>query len=102
MVEDVGTGRDQNPFTQLEGYKLLDKDGAEAGEVGETVYDAPSGVLKYLSINGRAVPADSLKVDHEARTVGVPYPAETVSNAPRLEDPSGEFEGRLRGHYGLS
>lgn len=91
--------RSQNPYTALEGYTLVDASGAEIGKVEETVYDATSDVLKYISANGRAILADGIEVDHETERVRVPYDAETVESAPALEEPSGEFDRALRAHY---
>ena len=92
--------RTQNPYTALEGYTLVDASGTRVGEVEETVYDAASDVLKYISVGGHAVPADGIEVDAAAERVHVPYDAETVRSAPALEDPSGEFDRALREHYG--
>ncbi len=91
--------RSQNPYTELEGYALVDASGAEVGKVEETVYDAVGGVLKYLSVNGRAVLADRIEVDPKAERIRVPYRKEAVESAPALEDPSGEFDRTLRSHY---
>ena len=46
---DEADDRSRNPYTALEGYMVLDDAGDEIGEVEETVYDAVSDVLKYLS-----------------------------------------------------
>ena len=35
-----------NPFTEMEGYEVLDVSGASVGRVEDTVYDAVSNVLK--------------------------------------------------------
>jgi sporulation protein YlmC with PRC-barrel domain len=43
-MERANHGRD-NPYTQLEGYKVHDASGEEVGEIEDTVYDAPSDVL---------------------------------------------------------
>ncbi|MCA1849234.1 MAG: PRC-barrel domain-containing protein, partial [Actinobacteria bacterium] len=34
----------------MEGYTVYDASGERIGEVGETVYDAPSDVLKYVVV----------------------------------------------------
>jgi hypothetical protein len=98
-VEDVEEVRDQNPYTIMEGYGLEDASGTGVGEVEETVYDAVSDVLKYVVVNGRAVPAERIEVYAEVERVRVPYDRETIESAPALEDPSGEFDRALRAHY---
>ena len=97
---DDADDRSQNPYTALEGYIVLDDAGAEIGEVEETVYDAVSDVLKYLSVNGHAVLTDRIEVDPHAELVRVPYDAETVGSAPALQETSGAFDAALRAHYG--
>ena len=100
-VEDVEDARDQNPYTSMEGYKLEDTSGIGIGRIEGTVYDAVSDVLKYVTANGRAIPADRLEVDAENGRVRVPYDRETIESAPALQDPaSGEFDRALRAHYG--
>jgi hypothetical protein len=94
--EDRGA---DNPYTYLEGYRLLDAAGQEIGEVEGTVYDAPSDVLKYVVVGRHAVPADRLEVLAEDRAVLAPYDRETIESAPRMERPSGEFDEALREHY---
>ena len=89
----------QNPYTTIEGYKLYDAAGREVGRVDQTVYDAPSAVLKYLVVNRHTIPADRIEVDIETERVRVPYERETVESAPDPEDPSGEFDRVLRAHY---
>lgn len=90
---------DQNPYTPLKGYKLEDASGIEVGEIEDTVYDAPSDVLKYIVVNGRPILADRIEVDAEEERVRVPYGRETIESAPTLEKPSGEFDRTLRAHY---
>lgn len=92
--------RPDNPYTAIEGYGVYDVGGEKVGDVGTTVYDAPSDVLKYLSVNGRAVPADRIQVDAGGERVTVPYDAETVASAPEMQEPSGEFDRAVREHYG--
>lgn len=89
-----------NPYAQIEGYTIRAADGEEIGAVERTVYDAPSGVLKYVVVNGRPIPADGIEVDHEVRRISVPYSGEKIKSAPALDEPSGEFDERLRQHYG--
>ncbi len=96
-VED--DARDQNPYTTMEGYELLDASGAKVGEIEETVYDAVGDVLKYVVVDGRAVPADRIEVNAEEGRVRAPYRREAIETAPALEDPSGEFDRALRAHY---
>ncbi|MEW6638756.1 MAG: PRC-barrel domain-containing protein [Actinomycetota bacterium] len=92
--------RRNNPYTELEGYTLIDASGAEIGEVERTVYDAVSDVLKYVVVNGRTVPAQRIEVDPENERVTVPYAAETVQSAPEIEEPSGGFDKAVLSHYG--
>lgn len=97
---DEAGDRARNPYTALEGYSLVDASGEKVGEVEETVYDAASDVLKYVSVNGRALLADRIEVDAEEERVRAPYEREVIESAPALEDPSGEFDRTLRAHYG--
>ena len=99
-VEDVEDTREQNPYTAMEGYDLLDASGASVGEVEETVYDAVGNVLKYVIASGRPIPAEGIEVDARNGRVRVPYSKETIESAPDPQDASGEFDQRLREHYG--
>lgn len=92
--------RANNPFTEMEGYTVLDASGAEIGRVEDTVYDAVSDVLKYLVLDGRVIPADGANVDAEAGRVTVPHERSIVESAPRMQDPSGAFDDAVREHYG--
>ena len=98
-MEDAGNMRDKNPYTAMEGYELLDASGARVGRIEETVYDAPSDVLKYVVVNGHPIPADRIEVDTEEERVRTPYERETIESAPALERASGEFDRALRAHY---
>ena len=91
--------RSDNPYTQLEGYSLVDASGEEFGEIEDTVYDAPSDVLKYIVVRGRAIPADQIRVDAEDQRVSVPYDAATIESAPKIEETSGAFDDVVREHY---
>ena len=88
-----------NPYTALEGYEVYDASGEVVGEIEDTVYDAPSDVLKYVVVDGRPIPAEMIDVDVEARRVSVPCDRETVETAPEMEDTSGEFDAAVRAHY---
>ena len=92
--------RTDNPYTAIEGYELQDASGVKVGKVEETVYDAPSDVLKYIIANGHAILADRIEVDVENESVRVPYAREVIESAPVPEDPSGSFDRMLRAHYG--
>ncbi len=91
--------RPDNPYTSLEGYELQDASGTPIGKIEETVYDAPSGVLKYVVANGHSIPADRIEVDAENERVQTPYEKEAIESAPAPEDPSGDFDRALRVHY---
>jgi sporulation protein YlmC with PRC-barrel domain len=91
--------RADNPYTVLEGYGVCDASGTEVGEVDETVYDAPSDVLKYVVVGGRPIPAEAIEVDADRQRVSVPYDRETIESAPELEEPSGAFDEAVREHY---
>jgi sporulation protein YlmC with PRC-barrel domain len=91
--------RADNPYTAMEGYGVYDASGEEIGRVEDTVYDAPSDVLKYVVVNGRPIPADRVEVDAEDQRVSVPYAAATIESAPRIQDPSGAFDDAVREHY---
>jgi sporulation protein YlmC with PRC-barrel domain len=92
--------RAENPYTEMEGYTVYDASGEEIGEVQETIYDAPSDVLKYVVVDGRPIPADSIDVDAGDESVSVPYDKETVESAPRMQETSGAFDAAVREHYG--
>ena len=91
--------RAENPYTEMEGYTVYDASGERFGEVDETVYDAPSGVLKYVVVEGRPIPAESIEVDAGERSLTLPYDRETIESAPQLEEPSGAFDAAVREHY---
>jgi sporulation protein YlmC with PRC-barrel domain len=91
--------RAENPYTEMEGYTVYDASGEEIGEVEETVYDAPSDVLKYIVIDGRPIPAESIDVDAGQRSVSLPYGRETVESAPKMEGLSGAFDAAVHEHY---
>ena len=93
--------RAENPYTEMEGYTVYDASGEEIGEVERTVYDAPSDVLKYVVVDGRPVPAEAIEVDPDERRVSIPFDAETVESAPRMEGVSGAFDAAVHEHYGL-
>jgi sporulation protein YlmC with PRC-barrel domain len=88
-----------NPYTAMEGYTVYDASGTEVGEIEDTVYDAPSDVLKYVVVDGRPIPAESVDVDAAARRVFIPYDRETVESAPEMEEPSGAFDEAVHEHY---
>jgi sporulation protein YlmC with PRC-barrel domain len=92
--------RASNPFTQMEGYEVLDASGASVGRVEDTVYDAVSNVLKYVVVAGRPIPADSVDVDAEAERVTVPHERSTIETAPEMQELSGAFDDAVREHYG--
>ncbi|CAA9459625.1 MAG: hypothetical protein AVDCRST_MAG37-3558 [uncultured Rubrobacteraceae bacterium] len=91
---------ENNPYTALEGYELVDASDAPFGKVDSTVYDAPSDVLKYIIADGHTILADRIEVDVEHERVKVPYSREAIETAPAPEDPTGEFDSVLRAHYG--
>ncbi len=91
--------RADNPYTQMEGYGVYDASGEEVGRIEDTVYDAPSDVLKYFVVNGRPIPADRVEVDAEGQRVSVPYDAAAVESAPPMEEPTGAFDDAVREHY---
>jgi sporulation protein YlmC with PRC-barrel domain len=92
--------RASNPFTEMEGYEVLDASGASVGRVEDTVYDAVSNVLKYIVVAGRPVPAEDVSVDAEAERVTVPHGRSTIETAPEMQDLSGAFDDAVREHYG--
>ena len=92
--------RASNPFTALEGYRVIDASGANVGRVEDTVYDAVSNVLKYIVVAGRPIPADDVSVDAEAERVTVPHGRSTIETAPEMQDLSGAFDTAVREHYG--
>ena len=96
---DEANHRADNPYTALEGYEVRDASGEVVGEIEDTVYDAPSDVLKYVVVDGRPIPAELIDVDADAQRVAVPRDRETIETAPKMEDPSGEFDAVVRRHY---
>ena len=91
--------RPDNPYTQLEGYRVDDASGEEVGEIEDTVYDAPTDVLKYVVVRGCPIPAERIEVDAEDQRVSVPYNARTIETAPQMEDLSGAFDEAIHEHY---
>jgi sporulation protein YlmC with PRC-barrel domain len=88
-----------NPYTQLEGYRVNDASGEEVGEIENTVYDAPSDVLKYIIVRGRPIPAERVEVDAADQRVSVPYDTRTIESAPQMEKTSGAFDRAIHEHY---
>jgi sporulation protein YlmC with PRC-barrel domain len=91
--------RAENPYTEIEGYTVYDASGERFGEIEETVYDAPSDVLKYVIVGRHPIPAESIDVDPGRQSVSVPYARETVETAPEMEELSGAFDAAVREHY---
>ena len=91
--------RSDNPYTQLEGYRVYDASGEEVGEIEDTVYDAPSDVLKYVVVGGRTIPAEQIEVQVEGQSVSVPYDAATIESAPEIARFSGAFDEAVHEHY---
>jgi hypothetical protein len=83
----------------MEGYIVYDASGREIGVIEDTVYDAPSDVLKYVVVDGHPIPAESIDVDAREKSVSLPYAAETVESAPQMEELSGAFDLAVHEHY---
>ena len=98
IIERVND-RSDNPYTYMEGYKVIDAAGEEVGEIEETVYDAPSDVLKYVVVMGRPIPAERIEVDAAGQRASVPYDATAIESAPRMKEPSGAFDESVHEHY---
>jgi sporulation protein YlmC with PRC-barrel domain len=96
---DEADHRAENPYTEMEGYTVYDASGEKIGEVEDTVYDAPSDVLKYVVVDGRPIPAESIVVDAGEERISLPYDRETVESAPEIEKLSGAFDAAVREHY---
>jgi hypothetical protein len=75
---------------------LFAHDPFREGKVEETLFEAASALLKYVLVNGHAVPASEIEVNTEEGRVRVAYEGEIIEFAPILEDPSGEFDRTLR------
>src|SRR5215210_8271424 len=88
-----------NPYTQLEGYRVYDASGEEVGRIEDTVYDAPSDVLKYVVVKGRIIPAERIEVHVEGQSVSVPYDAKTIESAPHIGHFSGAFDHAVHKHF---
>jgi sporulation protein YlmC with PRC-barrel domain len=91
--------RSNNPYTQLEGYRVYDASGEVVGKIDDTVYDAPSDVLKYVVVRGRIIPAEQIEVHVEGQSVSVPYDAETIESAPHIAHFSGAFDEAVHKHF---
>jgi len=91
--------RYDNPYTQMEGYRVLDSSGEEVGEIEDTVYDAPSDVLKYIVVRRRPIPAEGIEVDAAGQRASVPYDSATIDSAPKMEAFSGAFDEAVHEHY---
>jgi len=91
--------RSDNPYTEMEGYRVLDSAGDDVGEIEDTVYDAPSDVLKYIVVRGRPIPAEGIEVDAAGQRARVPYDSETIESGPRMEHFSGAFDEAVHEHY---
>ena len=98
IIERVND-RSDTPYTYMEGYKVIDVAGEEVGEIEETVYDAPSDVLKYVVVGGRIIPAERIEVHVEGQSVSVPYDARTIESAPHITHFSGAFDQEVHEHY---
>ena len=99
-MQDRGNDAD-NPYAAMEGYTVYDSSGAEIGRVENTIYDAPSDVLKYVVVNGRPIPAEDVTVDAHDESVSVPFDRGTFETAPKMQPLSGEFDATVHEHYGL-
>jgi sporulation protein YlmC with PRC-barrel domain len=99
-VLDRGNDAD-NPYAAMEGYSVYDASGAEVGRVEDTIYDAPSDVLKYVVVAGRPIPAELVEVDPDAERVSLPFDREIVETAPKMQPLSGEFDAAVHEHYGI-
>jgi hypothetical protein len=98
-IMERANDRSDNPYTYMEGYKIIDAAGEEVGEIEASVYDAPSDVLKYVVVMGRPIPAERIEVDAAGQRASVPYDATTIESAPRMKEPSGAFDESVRDHY---
>ena len=97
---DRGNDDFNNPYTEMEGYRVFDTAGEPVGRIEDTIYDEVSDVLKYVIVDGRPVPAEDISVDAENERVTIPFDAATVDSAPRLEHFSGAFDDAVHEHYG--
>jgi hypothetical protein len=59
-------------------------------------------LLKYVVVDGRPIPAESIAVDPDEQRVSIPFDRETVESAPRMESFSGAFDDAVHEHYGLA
>jgi len=78
---------------------LFAHDPFREGKVEETLFEAASALLKYVLVNGHAVPASGIEVNAEEGCMRVAYEGEIIESTPILEDPSGEFDRELHAHY---
>jgi hypothetical protein len=60
---------------------LFAHDPFREGKVEETLFDAASALLKYVLVNGHAVPASAMEVNAEEGCVRVAYEGEIIESA---------------------
>ena len=89
-----------NPYTQLEGYRVKDASGEEVGEIEDTVYDAPSDVLKYVVVRARPIPAERIEVHVEEQTHLGPLRRGNHRVGAGDGGNLGAFDDAVREHYG--
>ena len=61
---------------------LFAHDPFRESRVEETLFDAASALLKYILVNGHAVPASGMEVNAEEGCVRVAYDGEIIESAP--------------------
>jgi hypothetical protein len=52
-------------------------------------------------VDGRPIPAEAIEVDPDARSVFVPFDAETIESAPKMGEISGAFDAAVHEHFGM-
>ena len=77
---------------------LFAHDPFREGKVEETLFEAASALLKYVLVNGHAVPASEIEVNAEEGCVRVAYEGEIIGSALFWKIPPASSTGRCA-HY---
>ncbi|MFD0800518.1 PRC-barrel domain-containing protein, partial [Streptomonospora algeriensis] len=95
---------------QLIGHRLVDKDGAAVGKIGQVFYDDQTDVAKWITVRTglfgsreNLVPLRGAQRFYDS--LQVPWPRNTIKSAPSCDSQhhiSVEQEDRVYAHYGLS
>ena len=71
-----------NPYTEMEGYRVFDAQGEPVGRIEDTVYDEVSDVLKYVIVDGRPIPAEEISPSTRSRNTAPPSSGYSSKSLP--------------------